>query len=142
MEKMKATIKEILTQIVIFPVWLTIVYLPEKMYEGTKNILKKYYEILEKFDPPPELHEQEDIQEWLKKVDLKYALRKVKYMKLNDCEIDYQEHEEFIKGLKRKKDIKDMQLLARVASKLNSFHDECYRMVMARQEIEKQLREQ
>ena len=133
-------IKDRLLWIVIFLPWLFIVYLPSKFIKWEKDTRKVIYNFITKIDPPPKIKKKENIKDWLKRINLKYAIREVEYMKLNSYNLDYDEHEEFIKTkCTKKSEEKDMRTLARLSSIIDTFNQECYRMVMDRKEIEEQL---
>lgn len=94
-----------------------------------------------KLDPLPKSKKSETTDEWLRRIDLKHAVRYATFMYLSFYDIDYDALKEKISQIPRKIDKETIKVIAKAVTLLNVYGQECYRLVMARKEFEEKVKE-
>lgn len=125
----------------LVPIWYLVVWLPEILLEFGRTINRKIIIIQEKFDPLPKHKKGETTEEWLKRIDLKYALRYATFMQLCYFNLDEKEMVEKMKMQKNKADKKFIKDVYKLLTLHNVRGQEHYQQVMARKEFEEKVKE-
>ncbi|MFC1649566.1 hypothetical protein ACFL2C_02505 [Patescibacteria group bacterium] len=103
------------------------------------GIKKFYYRLLNKIYPYPKMKKGESTELWLKRIDLKYAVRYVNQMKLYWFDYDFDQSEKSIKQYERAKDRKLLREFVQGVEKINNMNEEWYEMVMRRKYVEEEM---
>ena len=119
--------------------WFFLIHIP-RVYAGWElSVRKKIVELQIRIDPIPEKKRNETEFEWLKRIQLKHAVRYVNMMQLYSFRISQEDIENTLGMYKRKKDKKLLKDFFSVITQSDLKNQELYRFVMARKEAEEQL---
>jgi len=123
------------------PLWSLFASFINSIWKISDNISRKIIFLQEKFDPIPNPKKGETYDQWLNRIDLKYALRYANFTQLCYFHIDEKEMAEKIKMQKNKADKKLFKDIYKLLILHNVRSQEHYRIVMARKEVEERMKE-
>ena len=109
--------------------------------EWELSVRKKIVELQIRINPIPEKKRNETEFEWLKRIQLKHAVRYVNMMQLYSFGISQKDIEDTLGIYKRKKDKKLLKDFFSVINRADLKNQELYRFVMTRKEAEERLKE-
>lgn len=101
---------------------------------------KLIYKLQEFFDPTPKSKKGEKVDDWLRRIDLKYALRYTKMMYSMRIEVDEEEEKKKLAEYKHPKDKKIIKEAFELTRLVNIQSARLYEMVQVRKRVEEQMR--
>ena len=110
------------------------------IWKFVDNIERKIILLQEKFDPIPNPKKDETYEQWLNRIDIRYALRYARLLELNYFNLDMVKMARDIKMQKTKTDKKNIKLIYSVLALANARGQENIQIVMTRKENEERLK--
>lgn len=106
----------------------------------TDNRIRKQYLLLQmKLDPPPKIKRGEFAEQWLMRIDLKYAVRYVELLRLSLVYIDEDYIEEQAKDIDDKEKRELALVIAKGTRNIRELQERLYTAVMDRKYVEEEF---